>query len=370
MFSHKLTPDTELRLLEPRHAADVYALVDLNREHLGRWLSWVGDRRSAEDLAAYIKQALHRFAEDGSPYCGIWRQGTLAGTIDLMGTGGRHRCAEIGYWLDAAHEGQGLVTLACRALVDHAFDKLNVNRVEIRTEPANTRSCAVAQRLGFAEEGTLRQVIYLGMRFADRSVYAMLRDEWANQRTKITFAYPLAPDVELRLLQPSDAQELFALADANRERLRPYMSWIEGTTEVAHISGFIRHAIQRMADQTEYHWGIWYQGQIAGVIGTLPINWPSRKVEFGYWLGEQFQGKGLMTMACHALLAYLFNDLDLNRAEIRLNAINAPSRGVAKRLGFSYECTQRQAYRCEDKPADIECYALLREEWEAQQCQA
>jgi len=370
MFRYPLTPDTELCLLEPRYAADVYALVDRNREHLGRWLSWVDGRRSADDLAQYIKQALYRFAEDGSPYCGIWHQGTLAGTIDLMGTGGRHRCAEIGYWLDAAHEGKGLVTLACRALVDHAFNGLNVNRVEIRTEPANTRSCAVAQRLGFTEEGTLRQVIKLGTCYTDRTVYAMLRDEWPNQGTKITFAYPLAPDAEIRLLQPCDAETLYALADANRERLRPYMSWIDGTTEVAHINGFIRHATQRMADQTEYHWGIWYQGQIAGVVGTLPINWPSLKVEFGYWLGEQFQGKGLMTMACRTLLAFLFNDLDLNRAEIRLNAINAPSRAVAKRLGFTYECTQRQANWSEGKPADIECYALLREEWEAQQCQA
>ncbi|MEI7834295.1 MAG: GNAT family protein, partial [bacterium] len=178
MLAHKLTDDTSLAILEPYHAAELYAIVEHNRMYLGHYLSWVARTRCVEDMARHIRHNVNRFAEEGSPYCGIWHRGVLVGAIDLMGIKGFNRCGEIGYWIDEAYQGRGLVSTACAALIDHSFTALGINRMEIKADPANVRSRAIPERFGFTCEGNLRQIINMGDHFADRVVYAMLREDW------------------------------------------------------------------------------------------------------------------------------------------------------------------------------------------------
>ncbi|WP_141607859.1 GNAT family N-acetyltransferase, partial [Myxococcus sp. AB022] len=70
-----------------------------------------------------------------------------------VGAGGR----EIGYWIAAQHTGQGLATEVAAALVRVAFELDGLRRVEIHCDPLNVPSVAVARKLGFTHEGTLRQ---------------------------------------------------------------------------------------------------------------------------------------------------------------------------------------------------------------------
>jgi len=178
------------------------------------------------------------------------------------------------------------------------------------------------------------------------------------------FTCQLNSDVALRLLDHRHAEELFALVDRNREHLRPWMLWTDGTTGVEHIRSFITGALQQFAENRGFHTGIWYRGQLAGAVGMLPIHWSNRSVELGYWLGEEFQGKGLVTMTCRALIEHVFRDLELNRVEIRIASENRRSQAVTKRLGFTHEGTFRQAELLNGTLVDIERFALLREDWE------
>lgn len=176
MFRHRLGRRAELQMLEPRHAEELFAVVDRNRERLRKWLPWVDATKSADDTLKFIRDSLKRHAESGEVVAGIWAGGQLAGTIGLHMRGEAR--AMIGYWLGEEFEGKGLMSLACRAVVDHAFRDLGVERVEIFAEPRNTRSRAVPKRLGFKREGTLRHVARLNGRFADQVVYSLLREEW------------------------------------------------------------------------------------------------------------------------------------------------------------------------------------------------
>src|SRR4028118_1525854 len=81
MFSHKLTEDTELRLLEERHAEDLTNLTDRNREYLRAWLPWVDASRTLEDRKNFIRGALQQFARNEGFAAGIWYEGSLAGVI-------------------------------------------------------------------------------------------------------------------------------------------------------------------------------------------------------------------------------------------------------------------------------------------------
>ncbi len=73
---------------------------------------------------------------------------------------------EIGYWLVAQAEGQGYMSEAAAALVDFTLHELGAHRVEIRCDARNTRSAAVARRLGFSQEAHLHN----HMRLSDSSL--------------------------------------------------------------------------------------------------------------------------------------------------------------------------------------------------------
>ena len=128
----QVNEETQLRLLEERHVEEYIALIERNQEHLHEWIA----------VEAY----------EGS--------------------------VELGYWLDAAMEGKGVVTQACRTMVRHAFEEHELHKVEISCATDNTRSRAVAERLGFSQEGILRQTDRLHDRYVDGVFYGLLVDEW------------------------------------------------------------------------------------------------------------------------------------------------------------------------------------------------
>ena len=101
----------------------------------------------------------------------------LAGALSLT-ISGYTRSAEIGYWIGADYEGQGLVTRAAAALLDQAFGPLGLERVSLHTDPSNERSRAVARRLGFVEDGLLRQGTAFPDDRRDELVYGLLAEEW------------------------------------------------------------------------------------------------------------------------------------------------------------------------------------------------
>ena len=183
MFSHKLTQDTQLRLLEERHAEELTNLIDRNREHLRAWLPWVDTTRTVEDLKNFIRGALKQFAQNKGLVAGIWYEGRLAGVIGFDAIDWENRTTEVGYWLGEEHQGKGLVTAACRALVDHAFGELGLNRVVISCATENKKSCAIPERLGFRREGAQRQAEWLYDHFVDHVLYAIVASEWQRQRS-------------------------------------------------------------------------------------------------------------------------------------------------------------------------------------------
>ncbi len=181
MFCLALGEDAELRLLEARHAELLFALVEQNRAHLRRWLPWVEGNQSVADSHTFIRNALQQFANNNGLQAGIWFRGTLVGVIGHNYIDWSNGKTELGYWLSAAYQGQGLMTRACRALTNYSFNELRLNRVEIHCAVGNVRSRAIPERLGFTQEGTLRQAGWLYDHYVDLVVYGMLAAEWPRR---------------------------------------------------------------------------------------------------------------------------------------------------------------------------------------------
>jgi ribosomal-protein-serine acetyltransferase len=177
MFSYRVDAHSELRMLEERHAEQLFALVDQNRDRHPE----IPQLCSVEDARMSIKRDLALFAENKGLGIGIWYQGNLAGAVRYHEIDGTNRSTELGYWLGAAFEGKGLVTTACQVMIDHAFNELDLNRVVISCTPENQRSRTIAEKLGFTQEGILRQSDWLKDGFVDQVVYGILASEWRSR---------------------------------------------------------------------------------------------------------------------------------------------------------------------------------------------
>jgi ribosomal-protein-serine acetyltransferase len=170
--------EIELRLVTPADCAELYSAIDRNRSRLGRWLPWVGFNFQERDLMTFLEEKQRDNASRHSLTTTIWFHGELCGSIGLHEIDPRHRNTSIGYWLDAAYEGKGIMTRVCRAIVSHGFCQYGLHRIEIRCATGNSRSIAIARRLKFVEEGILREAEWLSDRWVDLRVFSMLAQDW------------------------------------------------------------------------------------------------------------------------------------------------------------------------------------------------
>ena len=185
--------------------------------------------------------------------------------------------------------------------------------------------------------------------------------------TRLSIRFParirVDDELELRAVEPADAAEIFDLTDQNRVYLRRWMPWVDGTRTAADTMAFIARSLEEIRLGQGYQLTVRLHGQVVGVMGLVYVDEANRRAEIGYWLGEAFQGRGIMTRACRALVAFAFASLRLNRVEIRVEVGNRRSRAIPERLGFTQEALLREAAWMYDHPIDLVMYAFLRRAW-------
>ncbi|MBC7814237.1 MAG: GNAT family N-acetyltransferase [Burkholderiales bacterium] len=184
MFRCPLPPDAELRLFQVRHAEDMFALITRNRERLDQWMRWTAKIQSVQDTEALIQRMLNKYANNDGFHAGICLNGQLVGGMACRGINWDARESEIGYWLTEEAVGHGLASRASRATLEYLFDELQLNRVEIRAAVDNTRSRAVAERIGFQLEGVLRQSDWITTKYVDHALYSILASDWRELKAE------------------------------------------------------------------------------------------------------------------------------------------------------------------------------------------
>ena len=102
----------------------------------------------------------------------------LVGTVSLFSFHEASRRAEIGYVLARELWGGGLMHEALTALVNLAFGPLNLNRLEADIDPLNTASAKSLARLGFVQDGFLRERWIVGEEVSDTALFGLLRSAW------------------------------------------------------------------------------------------------------------------------------------------------------------------------------------------------
>ena len=183
------------------------------------------------------------------------------------------------------------------------------------------------------------------------------------------FQITINPELELHLLTEAHVSALFQVIETNRDHLRHWLPWVDGVQSLNDARRYVRFGLRQHARRNGMHAGIWYRRRLAGVISYNYMDLGKRQTELGYWLGQDFQGKGLMTAACDAMTTYAFDRLDLRRVEIRSRADNVKSRAIPERLGYeTYGITPQLDWNT-DHYVDTVVYSVSAEAWQAKEAQ-
>lgn len=176
----KLKTDNGVSLhkIRMKSAKEIFRCIDNSRDFLREWLPFVDRTHSFKDTEKFIRALDDTHSPYGELVFEIRHEGNFAGLIGLKGIDKVNMKAEIGYWLDKEFVGKGIMIRSCKALIDHAFDSLALNRLTIRCAVDNVRSCNIPKQLGFTFEGIERQGEHLHGRGYDLKVYSLLKKEW------------------------------------------------------------------------------------------------------------------------------------------------------------------------------------------------
>jgi ribosomal-protein-serine acetyltransferase len=177
------------------------------------------------------------------------------------------------------------------------------------------------------------------------------------------FNLTVNPNIHLRTFHPDDATEIFNLVDRNRARLRPWIhpSALPETPQAARVFAiecFFNSLADPMEALTIYadyfqeldgyfrgkspqsEMGLWVDERLVGAVSMSCLEDSPTAVEFGYWITEEHEGKGIITRCVSALMDYAMDNMDIQRFVIGCAANNQRSRAVPERLGYRLHVTQ------------------------------
>ncbi len=154
--------------------------------------------------------------------------------------------------------------------------------------------------------------------------------------------------LEFRAPTPDDAEFMNSAILASMSSLQPWMSWAKTPPSMDDTRLYCRRALLEWHDRESLDYRLFLGDDFVGNCAVHSINWDLPGAQLGYWLHSDYQGQGLMNEAVERLTQFAFDELNLVRLEIRCNARNVASAGVAARAGFTKEAHLHKSYRSAD----------------------
>ena len=167
-------------------------------------------------------------------------------------------------------------------------------------------------------------------------------------------------NIKLSLSVPQYAVELFELTDRNRDFLSQWLPWLNNVKKTSDTKQFLEHQLLRFQQSEALHITIFYRDRIAGVLGYNQIDRDNGIGHIGYWLGQEYNGRGIMTRSVGELIKLGADYYSIERNDIRCAVENNRSRAIPERLGFKNEGIIRRAEKLSDRYVDHVVYGLLR----------
>ena len=178
---------------------------------------------------------------------------------------------------------------------------------------------------------------------------------------ELTKKIRVSDSILLKQIQLSDSKDIFNTIDSQRSYLGKWLPFVELTRRLGDTEGFIKKMLEKPCNN--YVFVIHYNSKFAGLIGFKDTDSRNKKTEIGYWLSEKFQKKGIVTKSVQTLCKFAFEELGMNRIQLKCAERNFPSKKIPQRLGFVFEGVERDGELLTGGVfTDLEVYSKLRNE--------
>ena len=170
-----------------RDAEPLIAAVHESLDELSRWLPWAHDGYGRSDAIRFIRDSSAAWTEGRAFDFAVKPAGKgriHLGNVSVWHTSRRERAGEIGYWVRTGMTREGIGTEATARVMQLAFEELGLHRVTLRIATGNTASERIAEKLGFVKEGLLRKEVLVAGEWLDHSLWGILEDEFASNRSR------------------------------------------------------------------------------------------------------------------------------------------------------------------------------------------
>jgi RimJ/RimL family protein N-acetyltransferase len=179
------TPTLTLRPFKRRDVAPLMEAVSASLSDLQRWLPWAHAGYSRTDAIAFVRESMSAWRE-GRAYDFTVRStqdpDRHLGNVSVWATNRTGLVGEIGYWVRSDELGKGIATQAAARVTQLGFEELGMHRLTLRIAVGNTSSERVAEKLGYAQEGLLRQEVRVGGVWLDHTAWGLLRSEFETEQ--------------------------------------------------------------------------------------------------------------------------------------------------------------------------------------------
>lgn len=167
----------------------------------------------------------------------------------------------------------------------------------------------------------------------------LLTKVWGISATIYSMSHesiPINDRIQLVQLTPDHAQEVFDLTEANRAYLDEFLPWPKFVKEVEDSKEHIEETLSNRENGTSFSYGIQYDSSLIGNISIRNLIDESLLPEIGYWIAEDYSGKGIASAATTAITQFAFHTLGLQKVIIRANPENIASNKVAENAGYTF----------------------------------
>jgi len=168
-----------IRVVDAEDAGALAAVLRRNRAFLAPWDPVRDDAYFTVDgQRTLLRQSLRRYEQGLDWPAVITVDGAPVGRVNLNNiVRGAFCSADLGYWVDSAHNGRGVATAAVATIVATAFTDLGLHRLQAGTLPHNLGSQRVLQRNGFTPIGVAPRYLHIAGRWQDHLLFQRLADD-------------------------------------------------------------------------------------------------------------------------------------------------------------------------------------------------
>jgi RimJ/RimL family protein N-acetyltransferase len=172
----------DLLLLRPLKRSDSQASYEAVRESIddiSPWMPWCHEKYALDDSKNWIKHSIKAWSNDTEYDFAIIdkKDRTFLGGCGLNNIDKNNRIANLGYWVRSSRKGKGIASSIVGLLARFAFEKLELNRIEIIPAVGNKASQRVAIKSGATKEGILRKRIVVHDRAYDGIMFSLVSDD-------------------------------------------------------------------------------------------------------------------------------------------------------------------------------------------------